>query len=85
MLAGSFGWAVLLASVAVCGTPLTLLLMCLVLRLFGVPSITVRKRAIKLTDQWITRRGSSPISEVASALMSRQTQKDGARQEKKTG
>jgi hypothetical protein len=74
------GWAALGVATLVAGPPLSLLLMCIALRLLGVSKHEVRKRALRFTDSWIERYGKRGLAELTSALrdrMSRDVTKPG--------
>jgi hypothetical protein len=55
----------------VVGPPLSLVLMCVCLRLLGVPREEVRKKALRFTDRWIDQHGKRGLSGVANALVRR--------------
>lgn len=58
MSADLLSWAGLLAAtMTVVRAPLSLLLMCLALRLLGASNDEVRQRALKFADEWIKQRG----------------------------
>lgn len=66
--------AVLVAALIVVGPPLSLLLMCLALRLLGVPGHVIRERALRFADRWIQQRGSNSFAEVAKAMGGRKSE-----------
>jgi hypothetical protein len=63
------GWAAFLVAALLVGPPLSLLLMCIALRLLGVPTDEVRKRALNFADRWIERYGKRGLSELAERMM----------------
>jgi hypothetical protein len=64
---------VLCAGLLVIGPPLSLMLLCLTLRLLGVPKKEVRKKALKFADRWIDRYDHGQLASVASELTSRRS------------